>query len=155
MSGQDGRLCQSAINQPLVTALFNLVKNPNPMNKILKYTHGHETELLALLSEESDWSSFLDAAAIDTFRQCLLETETYVCESEGQICGYLRAIVDGFGVYVSELYVAPQHRGNGFGVRLLGRIKQAFPNQEVYVLSDEDLYYEKLGYQRIGSIFQL
>jgi ribosomal protein S18 acetylase RimI-like enzyme len=125
------------------------------MSSILKYQKKHELELMSLLEKEPDWSSFLSNDAIDKFKEALLESETFLYESEGNICGYLRALVDGFGIYISELYVAPQYRGGGFGSELLEKIKQEHPNQDVYVLSDEDVYYEKLGYQRVGSVFQL
>lgn len=29
-----------------------------------------------------------------------------------------------------------------------------YPNQPIYVMSDVDIYYEKLGFQKIGSIFE-
>lgn len=125
------------------------------MINILKYQREHEDELLALIRNEPDWSSFVSEGAIDTFKSALLEGETYLCESQGNICGYIRALVDGFGIYVSELYVAPRCRGNGYGEELLSKVKQAHPNQDVYVFSDEDHYYEKLGYKRVGSVFQL
>ena len=125
------------------------------MNNITRYQKENERELLALLGEEPEWSSFLTDDAIDTFKNALLESETFVYESQGNICGYLRALIDGFGIYVSELYVAPQYRGNSFGEQLLRRVKQEHLNQDVYVFSDEDLYYEKLAYQRVGSVFQL
>lgn len=125
------------------------------MSNILKYQIKHERELISLLGEEPDWSSFLGDDAIDKFKSALLESETFLCQSEGSICGYLRALVDGFGIYISELYVSPQHRGAGFGAELLERIKQEYPKQDVYVLSDEDAYYEKLGFQRVGSVFKL
>ncbi|NMG05219.1 GNAT family N-acetyltransferase [Azoarcus taiwanensis] len=125
------------------------------MSNILKYQKEHELELIALLEKEPDWSSFVSAQAVDTFKEALLESETFLCENEGNICGYLRALVDGFGIYISELYVAPQYRGNGYGSELLEKVKQEHPNQDVYVLSDEDVYYEKLGYQRVGSVFKL
>jgi ribosomal protein S18 acetylase RimI-like enzyme len=125
------------------------------MINILKYQSEHEDELLALIRNEPDWSSFVSEGAIDTFKDALLEGETYLCESQGNICGYIRALVDGFGIYVSELYVAPGCRGNGYGEELLSKVKQEHPNQDVYVFSDEDLYYEKLGYKRVGSVFQL
>ncbi|WP_191905899.1 GNAT family N-acetyltransferase [Nitrincola iocasae] len=86
-----------------------------PMSNILKYQKEHELELIFLLGKEPDWSSFLSDDAIDTFKKSLLESETFLCESKGKICGYLRALVDGFGIYISELYVAPEFRGNGFG----------------------------------------
>lgn len=125
------------------------------MSHILKYQKKHEQELISLLEKEPDWSSFLRDDAIDKFKDALLESETSLCESKGNICGYLRAFVDRFGVYISELYVSPQCRGAGFGAQLLARIKQEYPEQDVYVLSDEDSYYDKLGYQRVGSVFKL
>jgi len=33
------------------------------------------------------------------------------------------------------------------------RVRQGFPGQPVYVMSDVDKYYEKLGFGRVGSIF--
>lgn len=125
------------------------------MCNILRYEKKHEAELLALLKAEPDWRSFTSEVAIDGFKEALLNSESYICESHGAICGYLRALVDGFGVYVSELYVAPQYRNNSYGKELLGKVKKAHRAQDVYVLSDEDLYYEKPGCKRIGSIFQL
>jgi ribosomal protein S18 acetylase RimI-like enzyme len=125
------------------------------MSSILKYQKKHEDELICLLGQELDWSSFLSHDAIDKFKEALLESETFLCEFEGNICGYIRALVDNFGIYISELYVSPQYRGKGVGAELLERIKQEYPKQDVYVLSDEDAYYEKLGYQRVGSVFKL
>ena len=92
---------------------------------------------------------------MEKFRDALLNSESYICQSNGVICGYIRALIDSFGVYVSELYVAPQHRNNGYGRALLKKIKDSQPGGAVYVLSDEDAYYEKLGCKRIGSVFQL
>lgn len=125
------------------------------MNNILRYQKRHEHQLISLLGSEPDWHSFLSDDAIGKFKEALLESETFICESDGDICGYVRALVDGFGIYISELYVSPRYRGRGLGSELLERIRQEHPNQDVYVLSDEDAYYEKLGYQRVGSVFQL
>jgi ribosomal protein S18 acetylase RimI-like enzyme len=125
------------------------------MNTCLRYQKEHEPELLALLEKEPDWISFLSDEVFDTFKNALLESETFICKSQGTICGYIRALIDGFGIYISELYVAPDYRGNGYGSKLLTKVKHAHPNQHVYVFSDEDIYYEKLGYKRVGSVFQL
>jgi len=125
------------------------------MCNVLRYEKRHEDDLLALLKNEPDWNSFTSDDAIGRFRESLLKSDSYICESHGTICGYIRALVDGFGVYVSELYVAPQYRNKGYGKELLGKVSQAHLEQEVYVLSDEDLYYEKLGCKRVGSVFQL
>jgi ribosomal protein S18 acetylase RimI-like enzyme len=125
------------------------------MCNILKYEKQHELELLALLKAEPDWNSFTGEGTIDIFREVLLNSESYICKTQSVICGYLRALVDGFGIYVSELYVAPPYRNQGYGKALLNTIRQAHLHQIVYVLSDEDGYYEKLGCKRIGSVFQL
>ncbi|MBL1378016.1 GNAT family N-acetyltransferase [Zobellella iuensis] len=138
---------------PPLSLIFICINNP--MINILKYKSEHQIKLLTLLKNEPDWHSFVSEGAIDRFRKALLESETYICEYQGAIVGYIRALVDGFGVYISELYIAPPHRGNGYGARLLSKIRQAHPDQDVYVLSDEDLYYKKLGCKRVVSVFKL
>lgn len=125
------------------------------MAEILGYEPVHEAGLLALLSAEPQWAAFTSPEVIGRFRQALQTSETYVCRDGGLTCGYLRALVDGFDIYVSELYVAPSHRNRGLGRQLLARLKQAHPGEPVYVLSDEDAYYEKLGVARVGSVYQL
>lgn len=125
------------------------------MAEILRYHPTLETDLLALLSAEPQWADFTAADAIDRFRRALEASETYVCWVDGETCGYLRALVDGFGIYVSELYVAPTHRDRGLGRQLLARLKQAHAAEAVYLLSDEDAYHEKLGFARVGSVYRL
>ena len=125
------------------------------MSKICRYGKIYEAELIALLTNEPDWVSFTCADRIDVFKRALLNSESYVCKIKGEVCGYLRALVDGFGVYVSELYVAPSFRNKGCGRELLNELRRNHADQSVYVLSDEDRYYEKLGYKRVGSVFEL
>ncbi|MGD9254898.1 MAG: GNAT family N-acetyltransferase [Chromatiales bacterium] len=125
------------------------------MSNIHRYDKSHESELIALLRAEPDWNLFTCEGNRDVFKHALLNSETLICKSHGNICGYLRALVDGFGIYVSELYVAPGYRNSGNARELLQKIKQQHPNQDAYVLSDEDRYYEKLGCKRVGSVFRL
>ena len=125
------------------------------MINTFRYDKTYESELIALLKKEPEWNSFTGTGTIDIFKSALLSSQTYICKSQSQVCGYLRALVDGFGIYVSELYVAPAFRNNGYGKELLRDLKEDHEGQDVYVLSDEDLYYEKLGYKRVGSVFQL
>ncbi len=125
------------------------------MSNIFRYDKTYESELIALLKKEPEWNSFTHTGTVDVFKSALLSSQTYICKSQGEVCGYLRALVDGFGVYVSELYVAPTFRNNGYGKELLKELTQDHLDQVVYVLSDEDLYYEKLGCKRVGSVFQL
>ncbi|NIA72348.1 GNAT family N-acetyltransferase [Pelagibius litoralis] len=129
------------------------------MSNTFRYDKTYESELIALLKKEPEWNSFTRTGAIDVFKSALLSSQTYICKSQSEVCGYIRALVDGFGIYVSELYVAPAFRNNGYGKELLKELlkelKQDHPDQVVYVLSDEDLYYEKIGCKRVGSVFQL
>lgn len=125
------------------------------MREILGYRVEHEPELLALLAREPDWQAFMSAEGLPRFRAALGDTSTFVCLEDGRICGYLRALVDGFGLYVSELYVAPAARRRGHGRALLQHLRDAHAGQDVYVLSDEDAYYERLGCVRVGSVFRL
>ena len=125
------------------------------MSKIIKYEKLHESKLISLLKKEPDWNSFTSNEMVEKFKRELLKSETYICITNGKISGYIRALVDSFGIYVSELYVAPEHRNKGNGRSLLYQVREKFPDQETYVLSDEDDYYEKLGLTRIGSVFKL
>ena len=62
---------------------------------------------------------------------------------------------DGFAVYISELYVIPKWRNQRIGQSLLERVKSDFSKLTVYALSDEDAYYVKKGYIKVGSVFEL
>ena len=125
------------------------------MRKIEQYEFRHESALINMLALEPEWNAFINVSAIGDFKKALVQSETLVCEIHGEVCGYLRAINDAFGVYVSELYVAPGFRCQGHGRALLDTLREHFPGKKVYVLSDEDLYYEKLGLERAGSVFLL
>jgi len=50
---------------------------------------------------------------------------------------------------------AKAYRGKEIGKKLLECLQQDYPDQVVYVMSDVDGYYEKVGYKRIGSIFEV
>jgi GNAT superfamily N-acetyltransferase len=73
-----------------------------------------------------------------------------------KIFGYLRAILDnGIFVYISELFVVPEMRNRKIGRALITKLKIDYSNLSVYALSDEDLYYEKLGYKKSGSVYKI
>lgn len=60
-----------------------------------------------------------------------------------------------FGVYVYDLLIRKSHRGHKRGKKLLDHVRTSFLDQTIYVMSDEDTYYEQLGYEKIGSIFEV
>ncbi len=58
---------------------------------------------------------------------------------------------DGFAVYISELFVVPKYRNQKIGKSLLERVNVDFSTLTVYALSDEDIYYEKIGHKKWGQ----
>ena len=123
---------------------------------ILRYNREHENDLLSAIREDPNWDMFTNDAAAEKYRNRLLESITYV-SYEGKIfSGYLRALLDdGFAIYISELFVVPEMRNRKIGRTLISRLKSDFSNLSVYALSDEDIYYEKLGYKKAGSVFEI
>ena len=123
---------------------------------VLKYNSKHEVDVLEAISLDPNWDMFTNDDSIDTYRKSLGNSITYVCYTNNEFCGYVRALLDdGFAVYVSELYVLPKWRNFNVGQALLERINIDFSSLTVFVLSDEDAYYRKKGYRRIGSVFEL
>ena len=124
--------------------------------KIKKYSKADETLLFDLLIDEGDeWSDYHGEAGRDKYIKALESSITYIACDENLMCGYARCREDdGFGVYVYDLLVRKTHRGRQIGKSLMERVCQNFPDQPVYVMSDVDPYYEKLGYCREGSIFE-
>ena len=124
--------------------------------KISKYDSKHEDDIVSAISEDPDWDMFSNDAAIELYKTSLINGVTFVCYNKNEFCGYLRAILDdGFAVYISELYVIPKWRNHKIGQSLLERVMSDFSNLTVYALSDEDAYYVKKGYTKIGSVFEL
>jgi ribosomal protein S18 acetylase RimI-like enzyme len=124
--------------------------------KIFRYKLEHEEAVLSAIKGDPKWDIFANDDAIDNYRKSLIESITYVCYHNGDFCGYLRALLDdGFAIYISELYVVPEWRNRMIGRSLVAQVKVDFVHLTVYALSDEDAYYEKLGYKRIGSVFEI
>jgi len=80
----------------------------------------------------------------------------YVYLEEDDLIAYIRCKEDsGFGVYVYDLLVRQDKRGNQIGKKLIEYVKDEYKNQSIYIMSDVDSYYEKCGYKKIGSIFEV
>lgn len=109
-----------------------------------------------LIDEGEDWSDYHDKEGRTKYLKALEKSVTYMAYDEEVLCGYVRCKEDdGFGVYVYDLLVKKTNRGNNLGKMLMERVYYDFPDQTVYVMSDVDIYYTKLGYKKIGSIFQI
>lgn len=119
-----------------------------------KYTSSRDYDALRTLikSEGEAWKTYL----LPKYRLALEHSITYVAYTHNQLCGYIRALDDtGFYVWVVDLLVTKRYRGNAIGKKLLESIRTAFPDQEVFVMSDADSYYTTLGYHREGSLFKV
>ncbi len=121
--------------------------------EIRLYTQSDETKLFELLSEE-EWTDY----CTDSFgyKKALLASLTYVAYEDDVLCGYVRGRNDdGFGIYVYDLLVKKACRGRSLGRMLLEKVCTDHPQDTVYVMSDVDGYYEKQGYRRVGSVFEV
>lgn len=124
--------------------------------EIIKYQSDDEKSILEAIKKDPNWDVFTNDNAISSYRNSLKNSITYVCHHRSEFTGYIRAILDeGLAIYISELYVVPEWRNQKVGRSLLAKIKEAFPELTVYALSDEDAYYEKLGFKKIGSVFKI
>ncbi len=125
--------------------------------EIKKYRKADEPLLFDLLMDEGDeWIDYHGKTGWDKYIKALETSITYIACDESLVCGYVRCREDdGFGAYIYDLLVRKTHRGKQIGKTLLERVCQDFPDQPVYVMSDVDPYYEKLGYRREGSIFEV
>lgn len=122
--------------------------------KIVKYNLKHEKDLFAAIGNDPDWEWFIKNK--NTYKKYLQNSITFVCCNNIEFCGYIRAIqdIESF-VYISELYVLPKWRNNKIGQALIERVKTDYSDFTVYALSDEDDYYHKKGYKKIGSVFEI
>ena len=124
--------------------------------EIFKYKLEHEEALISAIKNDPGWDIFTNERAIGNYRKRLLESITYVCYENGAFGGYVRALQDdGFAIYISELFVVPELRNRTVGRKLIATVKMNFANLIVYALSDEDAYYEKLSYKKVGSVFEI
>jgi GNAT superfamily N-acetyltransferase len=125
--------------------------------QIRQYSKADETLLFDLLIDEGDdWIDYHGPVGLSKYIKALESLITYIACDENLVCGYARCREDdGFGVYIYDLLVRKTHRGKQIGKALMERVLKDFLNQAIYVMSDVDPYYEKLGYRREGSIFEV
>jgi GNAT superfamily N-acetyltransferase len=124
--------------------------------KIRKYNRiTDESKLMKMIYDEEGWD-YANETLAEKYKVALESSITYVAYQEDVLCGYSRSLNDfGEYIYVCDLLVMPAYRGKAIGIKLMECIYKDYPNQTVYVMSDVDGYYEKVGYKRIGSIFEV
>ncbi len=125
--------------------------------KIRVYTPEDQDRLFEMMREEgSDWECYYGESQIGKYCLALERSITYVAYEEDVLSGYVRCRNDdGFGIYVYDLLVRPSSRGRSIGKKLMERVCSDYAEDDVYVMSGVDEYYEKLGYFREGTIYKL
>ncbi len=125
--------------------------------EIRKYTEFDTAKLFDMMMEEgADWECYWGEAGAERYKASLASSSTYVAYEGGSLCGYLRFKEDnGFGIFVYDLLVTKSCRGRGIGKKLIEQVSSDYPDEDTYVMSGADGYYEKLGYSREGSIFKV
>lgn len=122
--------------------------------EIRRYEHSKDySGLLELIqSEGEDWKDYLNPRCAELFKKSI----TYIASSDGKLCGFSRSLNDsGLYVWVIDLLVGENHRGNSIGKKLMECLLVDYLGQGVFVMSDVDGYYRKLGYEKEGSIFKV
>lgn len=124
--------------------------------QIRKYNRiDDEGKLMKMIDAEEGWD-YTNETLAEKYKVALETSITYVAYQGDDLCGYSRSLNDfGEYIYVCDLLVKPAYRGKEIGRKLMECIYKDFPNQVVYVMSDEDGYYDKVNYKRIGSIFEV
>jgi len=124
--------------------------------KIKRYEKQDEAALFELIrSEGVEWQDyFCGFKLLGPYIAATNNSITYVAYDGDTLCGFVRARDDdGFGIYIYDLLVHQNYRGNSYGRILMEQIGGNFPGSAIYVASDADGYYEKLGYKKAGTVF--
>lgn len=114
-----------------------------------------QNALFALMEREGEeWKDYWQGQNRAKYQKALASSITYLAVEQGEVCGFARCRDDdGYGVYVYDLLVDKACRGKGYGRLLMEQACRDFPGAPVYVMSDVNPYYEKLGYGVEGTIF--
>lgn len=122
---------------------------------IRRYEAQDENKLFSLIEHEGDeWQDYWKGENRTQYHKALSGSVVYLLFTGKKLCGFVRCRDDdGYGVYIYDLLVDQEHRGNEYGRLLMERVFCDFPDVAVYVMSDVNPYYEKLGYEKVGSIF--
>ena len=122
--------------------------------EIRKYHPEKDYEPLSeiIKSEGEEWALYLD----QKYKTALQDSITHVVTLGDSLCGYSRSMEDyGYYIWILDLLVANKFRGHELGRKLMESLVNEYPDYEVYVMSDVDDYYQKLGYKKEGTIFRV
>ena len=124
---------------------------------IRRYETKDEKLLFTLLENEGEeWQDYWKGNNKLKYKKALSTCINYLLFNNDELCGYVRCRDDdGYGIYILDLLVDKKQRGKEYGRFLMEQVCIDFPNDIVYVTSGVDPYYEKLGYEKEGTIYQI
>ncbi len=138
--------------------MLNNIKSSILNLNIKTYQKDRDEELLMKMIEDEgdEWADYTAENVSGKYKLALENSITYVAYLASELCGYSRSINDNdFYIFVCDLLVAPKFRGHNIGRLLMDCIKEDFPDFQIFVMSDVDEYYQKLGYKREGTLFEV
>lgn len=96
--------------------------------EIRRYTECDEEKLFELIkSEGEEWQNYWDKDK-ERYKKALKSSVTFIAVKGGEVCGYVRCREDdGFGIYVYDLLVSANHRGNNIGRKLIEAFAWSIP----------------------------
>ncbi len=122
--------------------------------EIREYTDTDQDALFNLMQDEGEEWTYCQGSNRQKYAMAMNHSIAYVLMDGDKLCGYVRCKDDdGFGIYILDLLVDRKYRGNGYGRQLMKTICDLYPEDIVYVTSDVDVYYEKLGCVKEGTVF--
>jgi ribosomal protein S18 acetylase RimI-like enzyme len=133
------------------------MKSESENTTVRRYCPTDEVILFLLIEAEGEeWRDYWYGDGHKKYAKALTNSICYLIFEGDTLCGFVRCRDDdGFGVYVYDLLVDRNHRGKGYGNMLMTQVCNDFPDSTVYAMSDVDPYYEKQGYEWIGSVFRV
>lgn len=118
---------------------------------LVHYNYTYEDALFDLIESDPEWTEYIKHK--NQYRLAIESSTVYLLMEVTLCIGFIRGRDDsGFGFYIYDLLVRKSHRGHGYGKKLIDHLKSIY--QPVFVMSDVDPYYEKIGMKKIGSIFE-
>ena len=125
--------------------------------QIRKYEKEDADKVIKIMElEGEEWREYWEGEKAEKYKKALEMSITYVADLDGEICGYSRSIDDyACEIIVVDLLVTAKHRGKKLGSKLMEVLCGQYPEKEVYVMSDVDVFYKKQGYKKVGSVFQV
>ncbi|MDX9691693.1 MAG: GNAT family N-acetyltransferase [Acholeplasmataceae bacterium] len=127
------------------------------MTQIIKFDASHFDKLMDLIkSEGEEWQDYFLSGKEQLYLDSCQKSITYLLFKDDEVVGFIRSLEDyNYAIYICDLLVHKNHRGHAYGKKLISYVKALYPHFDCYVMSDVDPYYEKLNYEKVGSIFKI